>query len=648
MRLFGSSLLVIVLCLSACSNEADYACALPPEIEAEFAALPPLGDLALGWDGRLGRRRELAARHPENLLVQLRLQETWSKTPWLSEEWDRELERYRSMSNRSYGKLLEANLLLDVEGQQSREMLQELLDQEPNNPWAHFAMIRWASLRNQHGPPLATRHIQEFRRLCPESIDVFAYTRSLADAELEKQTAEDGQRLLAGRTDDRALRTWPYVWDLMLDSDTEGTAATDEKIREQVEALAKLDMLDSRSWCSTVRGGYWRVSNSDAVQELEDRILAERPGSYTAYEIANRRWRQENGQSRVLSRDERREHTRRVYENAKSEHERWPNIRQPLRLMFSIGLRLKIPLAEKLGIIDEHLEAASRFPDMQIPLSQDKLQVAAFYLKEKVRLDRVPRLVNDWKREMEKGLKYQEPIRTRGNWLLENQGKNSVLLVMLEYYHLTDQPAKRDAMAAEIHAELDDRPSPGADRNEVSTYNRYLAGYLALAGRLNLPVHGFSPILSVEEVKRIPIEEFETTSVTGDLVRTADWRGRVTLVNVFATWCEDCRLQHQELQALHESLARDSVRAVVAVSVDEDPEVVRNYIRKNGFTFPVVVGWEHAEKISPSVDYPQNWLVDARGQRVIRQVKYASEEERLRLALVMDQLQALSVQARLR
>jgi cytochrome c biogenesis protein CcmG/thiol:disulfide interchange protein DsbE len=65
--------------------------------------------------------------------------------------------------------------------------------------------------------------------------------------------------------------------------------------------------------------------------------------------------------------------------------------------------------------------------------------------------------------------------------------------------------------------------------------------------------------------------EFHATDLrTGRPVTLADYRGKVLLLNVWATWCPPCRVEMPSMERLHQKLAGTDFR-IVAVSVDGDP-----------------------------------------------------------------------------
>lgn len=69
----------------------------------------------------------------------------------------------------------------------------------------------------------------------------------------------------------------------------------------------------------------------------------------------------------------------------------------------------------------------------------------------------------------------------------------------------------------------------------------------------------------------------------------ADYSGKVVLLNVWATWCEPCKVEMPSIEKLHREFASQGL-AVVAVSVD-DPgaeQRVRDYVKELGLTFEVL------------------------------------------------------------
>lgn len=114
--------------------------------------------------------------------------------------------------------------------------------------------------------------------------------------------------------------------------------------------------------------------------------------------------------------------------------------------------------------------------------------------------------------------------------------------------------------------------------------------------------------------------DFRGRTIDGEPFDLAEQRGTVVLLNVWATWCEPCRQEMPELQALH-ARHRDQGLHVVGVSVDAArlaPEV-RRMVEDFGLTYPNV--HDGRNSIGPAfkiVGYPTTFLIDRSGAIVWR------------------------------
>lgn len=89
-----------------------------------------------------------------------------------------------------------------------------------------------------------------------------------------------------------------------------------------------------------------------------------------------------------------------------------------------------------------------------------------------------------------------------------------------------------------------------------------------------------------DAVGRAP--DFSLASREGKTVTLSSLKGRVVLLNFWATWCDSCK---EELPAL-EDLSRSKLGSrfdLLAVSVDDDPaKAVPPFAAKHGLTFPIL------------------------------------------------------------
>ena len=106
---------------------------------------------------------------------------------------------------------------------------------------------------------------------------------------------------------------------------------------------------------------------------------------------------------------------------------------------------------------------------------------------------------------------------------------------------------------------------------------------------------------------------------TRDTVSLEDYRGSVTLVNIWATWCVPCREEMPSMQALYDSLADRGFR-IAAISIDEgSPEDVVAFAQELGLTFDILHDrGGSVERLYQTTGVPESFLLDRRGILVKR------------------------------
>lgn len=82
--------------------------------------------------------------------------------------------------------------------------------------------------------------------------------------------------------------------------------------------------------------------------------------------------------------------------------------------------------------------------------------------------------------------------------------------------------------------------------------------------------------------------DFVGLTVRGQPVRLADLRGRVVVVNFWATWCPSCGAELAQFQEIHRTFGSEHV-VVVAVNLGEPAPLVHSYVDALGVTFTVLV-----------------------------------------------------------
>jgi peroxiredoxin len=112
-----------------------------------------------------------------------------------------------------------------------------------------------------------------------------------------------------------------------------------------------------------------------------------------------------------------------------------------------------------------------------------------------------------------------------------------------------------------------------------------------------------------------PAPDYHAVTLSGDSVALAQMRGRVVLLNVWATWCHPCREEIPVLQALHEQYASAGL-SLVGVSVDArgQEDTIREFAKDFNMTYPV---WldpdERVQSTFLAIGVPATFLIDRNG-----------------------------------
>jgi peroxiredoxin len=112
---------------------------------------------------------------------------------------------------------------------------------------------------------------------------------------------------------------------------------------------------------------------------------------------------------------------------------------------------------------------------------------------------------------------------------------------------------------------------------------------------------------------------FRLPSLSGPEVDLASYRGKVVVLNFWATWCPPCVAEMPSLERLHRALGPEGL-AVVTVSTDEDEEELRDFVKRHSLTVPVLLdpGGRVAAGRYRTTGYPETFVLD-RGGRLLHQ-----------------------------
>jgi thiol-disulfide isomerase/thioredoxin len=120
------------------------------------------------------------------------------------------------------------------------------------------------------------------------------------------------------------------------------------------------------------------------------------------------------------------------------------------------------------------------------------------------------------------------------------------------------------------------------------------------------------------ELKSKPLD-LKFTALDGQSVDLAKLRGKVVLVDYWATWCPPCREQVPSVAAAYQKY-HDKGFEVVGISLDQDKDALTSFIKDHGMAWPQYFdgkGWDNDISSKFGIDaIPAMWLLDKKGMVV--------------------------------
>lgn len=130
---------------------------------------------------------------------------------------------------------------------------------------------------------------------------------------------------------------------------------------------------------------------------------------------------------------------------------------------------------------------------------------------------------------------------------------------------------------------------------------------------------------AVEKLLGQKAADFTLKDINGNPVSLSSFRGKVVLLNFWATWCPPCKAEIPSMNKLQQMLKSKGL-VILAVSTDRAVADVKDFLKKNPVTFTVVVDYNLSVSRSLYKVFmmPTTFLIDKRGVIV---KKYFGEQD---------------------
>lgn len=114
--------------------------------------------------------------------------------------------------------------------------------------------------------------------------------------------------------------------------------------------------------------------------------------------------------------------------------------------------------------------------------------------------------------------------------------------------------------------------------------------------------------------------EFRLKDIDGKIHTLSDYKGKVLVLNFWATWCPPCRFEMPSMERAHTLTAEDDI-VFLGVNVGEDADTIFTFTADYPVTFPLLmdINSEIIEKY-PVVGLPTTYVIDPQGRMVYQAI----------------------------
>ena len=149
---------------------------------------------------------------------------------------------------------------------------------------------------------------------------------------------------------------------------------------------------------------------------------------------------------------------------------------------------------------------------------------------------------------------------------------------------------------------------------------------IILSLKLNDSAFKFSN--QVDITSGTPAPDFTFPGLDGKKVSLSDYKGKVVLVNIWATWCRPCVDEMPSMEKLYQKFKGEDFE-ILAVSIDEPGiKAVAPFMKKHKLTFPALIDSEGAVKTVYGVTgVPESFIIDKQGiliKKIVGPVDWAT------------------------
>lgn len=140
---------------------------------------------------------------------------------------------------------------------------------------------------------------------------------------------------------------------------------------------------------------------------------------------------------------------------------------------------------------------------------------------------------------------------------------------------------------------------------------------------------GATPNVKAEQDSQAPerLPSFTVTDLSGQEISSATLKGKVALIDFWATWCPPCRKEIPHFNKLYAEHLNQGL-IVIGLALDDKAAEVRTFMRQTPINYPVVLASTELQRQFGGIEvYPTAFLIDREGRIIKKYLGYIYPDE---------------------